>query len=72
MIRTLHLTIIILINLVVTVYAYDEPPKHFITKKDAEKSGCQAQTLKETKKENCVLNEFDGHASSGGRTKLTT
>lgn len=44
-----------------SAYAYDEPPKQFTTKADAVKSGCQLQTLKCNKKENCVINEFDGH-----------
>jgi hypothetical protein len=32
-----------------------------MTKEDAEKNGCQLHTLKEKQKENCVINEFDGH-----------
>lgn len=61
MIKTLHISIILLVYLSVTAYAYDEPPKQFMTKEDAQKTGCQLHTLKEKQKESCVINKFDGH-----------
>lgn len=60
-INLLHLSLILLLFLPLPAHGYDEPPKYFMTRNEAVKSGCQLQTLKEINKENCILSEFDGH-----------
>ncbi|MBI5849071.1 MAG: hypothetical protein HZB31_14195 [Nitrospirae bacterium] len=59
--KLLPIPILLFVFVSTGAYAYDDPPKHFATKRAAVKNGCQMQPLKDKKKENCIISAFDDH-----------